>query len=122
MADFDPRSAANEDGRPESPSLNSAANESHHNVSQDTRPVEGEARTHASGTDGAGSPSSPPADEPDDRSGLERAEEVMDHFAGKVSSLFSVWGRKLLRLTSRARESAQDFWAEVQNFRRGIKP
>jgi hypothetical protein len=122
MADLDPRSAAN-DGRPESPSLNSAAvSEPDRNSTPDARSATGEARAHPSGTDGAGGSPPPPADEPEDRSGLERAEEVVDHFAGKVSSLFSVWGRKLLRLTSRARESAQDFWAEVQNFRRGIKP
>ena len=59
---------------------------------------------------------------PDDRSGLDRAEEMIDSLAERVSSLTSTWGRKLLRLGSRARESAQDFWAEVQDFRQGKKP
>jgi hypothetical protein len=58
----------------------------------------------------------------DDRSGLDRAEQVVDHLAERLSSLASSWGRKLLRLGSRARESAQDFWAEVQDFRQGKKP
>jgi hypothetical protein len=58
----------------------------------------------------------------DDRSGLDRAEEFVDQIAGKLSSVTSDWGRKLLRLSSRARESVQDFWAEVQDFRQGKKP
>jgi hypothetical protein len=64
----------------------------------------------------------PTGSTPDDRSGLDRAEEVVDHIAGRVSSLTSSWGRKFLRLGSRARESLQDFWAEVQDFRQGKKP
>jgi hypothetical protein len=60
--------------------------------------------------------------EPDDRSGLDRAEGVVDSLAAKLSSLASRWGRQFLRLASRARESIQDFWAEVQDFRRGKKP
>jgi hypothetical protein len=59
---------------------------------------------------------------PDDRSGLDRAEEVVDYLAERISSLTSKWGREFLRLSSRARESAQDFWAEVQDFRQGKKP
>jgi hypothetical protein len=59
---------------------------------------------------------------PDDRSGLDRAEEMVDHLAERISALTSTWGRKFLRLSSRARESAQDFWAEVQDFRQGKKP
>jgi hypothetical protein len=53
---------------------------------------------------------------------LDRAEEIVDHVADRVSSLTSSWGRKFLRLGSRARESLQDFWAEVQDFRQGKKP
>jgi hypothetical protein len=67
---------------------------------------------------------SPPTNNsaPDDRSGLDRAEEMVDYVAARLSSLTSIWGRKLLRLGSRARESVQDFWAEVQDFRQGKKP
>jgi hypothetical protein len=60
--------------------------------------------------------------EPDDRSGLDRAEAAVDSLAARLSSLASRWGRQFLRLASRARESIQDFWAEVQDFRRGKKP
>jgi hypothetical protein len=58
----------------------------------------------------------------DDRSGLDRAEEMVDYVAERISSLTSDWGRKFLRLSSRVRESAQDFWAEVEDFRQGKKP
>jgi hypothetical protein len=60
--------------------------------------------------------------EPDVRSEMDRAEEMVDYLAERVSSLTSCWGKKFLRLGSRARESAQDFWAEVQDFREGKKP
>jgi hypothetical protein len=63
-----------------------------------------------------------PSSAADDRSGLDRAEEMVDFLAGKISSLTSNWGRKFLRLSSRTRESAEDFWAEVQDFRHGKKP
>jgi hypothetical protein len=63
-----------------------------------------------------------PKGAPDDRSGLDRAEELVDSLADKVSSLTASWGRKLLRLSSRARESVQDFWSEVQDFRQGKEP
>jgi hypothetical protein len=63
-----------------------------------------------------------PNREPDDRSGLDRAEEMVDYLAERISLLTSSWGKKFLRLGSRARESAQDFWAEVQDFRQGKKP
>jgi hypothetical protein len=62
------------------------------------------------------------SNDPDDRSGLDRAEEIVDHLAERLSSLASGWMKKCLRLGSRARESAQDFWAEVQDFRHGKKP
>jgi hypothetical protein len=62
-----------------------------------------------------------PGDGHDDRSGLERAEEIVDELAARVSSLTAAGGRKFLRLMSRARESTQDFWAEVEDFRRRKK-
>jgi hypothetical protein len=58
----------------------------------------------------------------DDRSGLDRAEEVVHHLADRVSSWVATWGRTFLRLSSRTREAAQDFWAEVRDFREGKKP
>jgi hypothetical protein len=103
MADPDPRSA---DGVP----LNSEG-----------APAGAEPRPAGPG-EGNHAPPQAAHSAPDDRSGLDRAEEVVDYLAERVSSLTSIWGRKLLRLGSRARESAEDFWAEVQDFRQGKKP
>jgi hypothetical protein len=58
----------------------------------------------------------------DGRSSTERAEEIVDRVAERVSELTSVWGRKLLRLAARAREEAEDIWAEAQVIRRGEQP
>jgi hypothetical protein len=52
-------------------------------------------------------------------SSMERAEEMVDRIAERVSHLTSVCGRKLLRLAARAREEAEDIWAEAQSIRRG---
>jgi hypothetical protein len=54
------------------------------------------------------------------RSGFERAEEIVDRVAERVSSLANtVWGKRVLTAAAYAREAAQDFWAEVQEVRRG---
>ncbi len=122
MADLDPRSLAKDNNNAESPATTSnAADALQRNGSADARAAEGEA--HASSAPG-GADTSPQelAAEQDDRSGLDRAEKVVDHLAGKLSSLMGVWGRKFLRFTAHARESAQDFWADVQDFRHGKKP
>lgn len=122
MADLDPRSLAGDDRKAESPAPSSnAADALQRNGSADARVTEGE--VHASSGPGSADTSpQEPAAEQDDRSGLDRAEKVVDHLAGRLSSLMAVWGRKFLRLTARARESAQDFWADVQDFRHGKKP
>jgi hypothetical protein len=57
-----------------------------------------------------------------ERSQMERAEEMVDRIAERVSELTSVWGRKVLRLAARAREEAEDIWAEAQAIRRGETP
>ena len=123
MADLDPRPSAREDEKPVSAPLPAnAAAKPHRNGTEETKAVDGEARVRESVAGGAdGSPQSL-GEEGDDRSGLDRAEEIVDHLAAKAFSLVGRWGRKFLRLTSRARESAQDFWAEVQDFRHGNKP
>jgi hypothetical protein len=56
------------------------------------------------------------------RSEMERAEEMVDRIAERVSHYTSVWGRKLLRFAARAREEAEDIWAEAQSIRRGETP
>jgi hypothetical protein len=55
-------------------------------------------------------------------SGVDRAEEYVDRMAHKVAYLAAAGTRGLVTLMSRAREALQDFWAEVQDFRRGRKP
>jgi hypothetical protein len=57
-----------------------------------------------------------------ERSRMERAEEMVDRMAERVSEFTSVWGRKVLRLAARAREEAEDIWAEAQAIRRGETP
>jgi hypothetical protein len=76
-----------------------------------------------------GEPSAAPSDHADaagagsaqaNRSGLERAEEIVDRVAERVASFANtVWGKKVLTVAAHAREAAQDFWAEVQQVRRG---
>jgi hypothetical protein len=123
MANADPHSIAQEDGQPESPSMNcNAAGEPPRNHTADAQAAQGQAHAQALVSGEADAAPQPAGDGHDDRSGLERAETIVDHLAARASSLFMVWGRKFLRFTSRARESAQDFWAEVQDFRHGRKP
>jgi hypothetical protein len=123
MADLDPRSAAPEDVRPRSSSSDDhSAAQAPRNGTADARAAECEARPSASAPTNADGTAPPAGDERDDRSGLEQAEEIVDHLAERIASWTGVWGRKLLRLSSRARESAQDFWAEVQDFRHGKRP
>jgi hypothetical protein len=50
---------------------------------------------------------------------MDRAEEMVDRLAQKVAHYTSAFGRALLRLGARAREEAEDIWAEAQNIRRG---
>jgi len=57
-----------------------------------------------------------------DRSSTERAEEMVDRFAERVGHWTSVVGRKLLWLGARAREEAEDIWAEAQNIRQRRQP
>jgi hypothetical protein len=56
------------------------------------------------------------------RSGRHRAEELADRLAHQVAYVSSLCTRKLVSWASRAREATQDFWAEVQDFRHGVKP
>jgi hypothetical protein len=63
-----------------------------------------------------------PNDHHEERSNFERAEEMVDNLAEKAASVTASGGRKLLWFVSRAREVAEDFWADVQDFRQGKKP
>lgn len=92
MADLNPHSPAAEDCRPASAApAGNTAGEAHRNGTPDGRAPEAE--THATGA-------APAADEHDDRSGLDRAEAIVDGVAARASVLVMDWGRKLLRFTS----------------------
>jgi hypothetical protein len=53
---------------------------------------------------------------------VERAEEMVDHIAERVSDLTSRWGRRVVRVFSRIKEEAEDMWGEAQSIRRGDQP
>jgi hypothetical protein len=50
---------------------------------------------------------------------VRRAEEMVDRMAERVGHYASVLGHKVLWLAARAREEAEDIWAEAQAVRRG---
>jgi hypothetical protein len=50
---------------------------------------------------------------------VRRAEEVIDQVADRVGEFTTYLGRQILRLGARAREEAEDMWAEAQSIRRG---
>jgi hypothetical protein len=50
---------------------------------------------------------------------MRRAEESVDRMAERVGHYASVIGQKLAWLAARAREEAEDIWAEAQAIRRG---
>jgi hypothetical protein len=63
-------------------------------------------------------PAAPPSEaEPSPGSTMQRAEQLADRFTENVSWL----GEKLRYAAARTREAVSDFWAEVQNVRRGDK-
>ena len=50
---------------------------------------------------------------------MHRAEEMVDHLAERVGHYAGVVGQKLMWFFARAREEAEDIWAEAQAIRRG---
>ena len=50
---------------------------------------------------------------------MQRAEEMVDWLGQRVGHYTSVAGYYLLWMASRAREEAEDIWAEAQTIRRG---
>jgi hypothetical protein len=50
---------------------------------------------------------------------VQRAEEIVDQLGARIGHYATVLGHGLLRLAARAREEAEDIWAEAQNVRRG---
>src|SRR5262249_38190910 len=49
---------------------------------------------------------------------MERAEELVDQIAERVGYYTGVVGHQILKLAARAREEAEDIWAEAQSLRR----
>jgi hypothetical protein len=50
---------------------------------------------------------------------MRRAEELVDRMGERVGHCISFLGRGVLKLAARAREEAEDIWAEAQQIRRG---
>ncbi len=53
-----------------------------------------------------------------DASSVARAEQIADRLAERCAEVTSACVRKLAWLTARAREAAEDLWAEAQSIRR----
>ncbi len=53
---------------------------------------------------------------------MRRAEQMVDQFAQRVGDYAGRLGHGLLRLAARAREEAEDMWAEARTIARGEKP
>src|SRR5215469_7146663 len=49
---------------------------------------------------------------------MERAEEMADRVGERLGHFASLIGRKIVQLVARAREEAEDIWAEAQEIRR----
>jgi hypothetical protein len=51
------------------------------------------------------------------RQAFERAEELADQWAEQISQYTATLGQNILKWASRAREEAEDIWAEAQAIR-----
>ncbi len=68
-----------------------------------------------------GVPVSPIPTEPEQRPALKRAEALADRLALQVGVVSTVVTESLKRFFARAREEAEDLWAEAQHIRKGTK-
>ncbi len=57
-----------------------------------------------------------------ERPPMERAEEILDQAGERVGRFAAVAGHELRRFMARAREEAEDLWAEAQSKRQGGGP
>jgi hypothetical protein len=48
---------------------------------------------------------------------MARAEELVDQFGERVGQFATLAGLRILQLAARAREEAEDIWAEAQHLR-----
>lgn len=60
---------------------------------------------------------SEPGDTAPERPPVERAEEIVDQAGERLGALASDLGRRLQVLVARAREEAEDIWAEARSLR-----
>jgi hypothetical protein len=51
------------------------------------------------------------------RQAMQRAEELVDRWGAQVGHYFSAVGHSILKWSARAREEAEDIWAEAQAIR-----
>ena len=56
------------------------------------------------------------------RTSAERAEVLVDRMGEQLGHFLSMAGHRLRKATARAREEAEDIWAEAQAIRRGEHP
>jgi hypothetical protein len=85
-----------------------------------SEPVGSEDEPNRNGTPHEAPGDSPTPETSEKPSGLDRAEVIVDKVADRVAVFANtLWGKRILTAAERAREAAQDFWAEVQNVRHG---
>lgn len=85
----------------------------------DTEPQE-HAQTHAG--NGAASQAESAYTSPEQQAAFERAEEIVDRATQRLGHYASLAKHQIARLAARAREEAEDMWAEAQSLRHGDRP
>jgi hypothetical protein len=74
------------------------------------------------GVQGAKGTQQAPGNAPEKPPVMQRAEELADDLGQRIGHYASIVGFKILQFAARAREEAEDIWAEAQNIRRGNRP
>jgi hypothetical protein len=85
-------------------------------------PASAEAQTPANGVAANSAPTCGSVPEAAQRPALKRAEALADRLALQFGVVSTVVTESLKRFVARAREEAEDLWAEAQHIRKGIKP
>ena len=86
-----------------------------HTESQASDPCDAGVKASANGAVRPEELAAPPTGEVDsEKSSVDRVEEMMDGVGQKVGAVTSKVGQSLYRFFARARESAEDFWAEAR--------
>ena len=89
---------------------------SHHDAQAPER--QSHRRTRRAADDEAAAQTNGVHGEAADRETVQRAEEIVDHLGEQIGHYATLLGHGLLRLAARAREEAEDIWAEAQDIRR----